>query len=810
MKNRFYILFLGLILLSAVFLGLYYLNSTSSSITSSNPDNNPDQEAVFVPTQTPRPTATPIIPPSQNEIPGDLNFFYGDWDGALNAYQQTLDTAEDNETRSSALLGIGTVHFELGDYQKALDSFRQVITNFPDSSQLAKTYFLLGETYSLLDRDLEAAAAYESYLLRRPNILDGYILEKIGDRYASAGEHLSAISTYQTALPHQEGEDLYFLQLKIGEEYQEINDHQTAITVFNDIYSLTGNDYVKARADYLLGLSYTELNQPEQANRAWLDAVNLYPLSYDSYRSLLELVNRGVEVDDLNRGLVDYYAGQYSVAVEAFDRYLNQPEPEDPGTAYYFKGFSLRAMERHEDALVAWQNLIDQYPDHAYWDEAWEFKAYSEWFYLGQNTTASNTLQEFVATSPYHPRAGEFLFDAGRVEERRGQLEEAAALWKRVFNEYPTSGYANLALFKSGIIYYRLGDFDRALSTFTLYRDASADFEELAQALFWIGKVHQVQGNQNGAGSAWSAAAEADPTGYYSERARDLLQGRDPFSAPPDYDFGFDVEAENLEAQAWIREAFAVPEDTNLNGLGLLGDDPRIIRGRELWDLGLYEEAREVFDRVREEVSYDPVSSYRLAIYFRDLGLYRSAIFSARQVLNAAGMDDATTMNAPVFFNHIRFGTYYQDLVIPAAQENNFHPLLLFSIIRQESLFEGFVQSSAGARGLMQIIPSTGADIAEKEGWPPDYTADDLYRPEVSVRFGAAYLAFLDTYFEGDIYATLAGYNGGLGNASVWLDESNGDPDLFLEIIRFSETETYLKSISEVYAIYRRFYTRSQ
>jgi soluble lytic murein transglycosylase len=71
-------------------------------------------------------------------------------------------------------------------------------------------------------------------------------------------------------------------------------------------------------------------------------------------------------------------------------------------------------------------------------------------------------------------------------------------------------------------------------------------------------------------------------------------------------------------------------------------------------------------------------------------------------------------------------------------------------------------------------------------------------------------LAFLRNYFEGDIYATLAGYNAGPGNAAIWLEEAKGDTDLFLEIIRFNETQTYIKNISEIFAIYRRIYTRTQ
>jgi soluble lytic murein transglycosylase len=190
--------------------------------------------------------------------------------------------------------------------------------------------------------------------------------------------------------------------------------------------------------------------------------------------------------------------------------------------------------------------------------------------------------------------------------------------------------------------------------------------------------------------------------------------------------------------------------------------------------------------------------------------VYRPAIFAARDVLNAAGMDDAGTMNAPIFFNRIRFGTYYGDLVIPAGQKYDIHPLLIFSVMRQESFFEGFVRSTAGARGLMQIIPSTGAERAEREGWPPGYSDNDLYRPIVSINLGTAYLKYLENYFEGDMYATLAGYNGGPGNSSIWIDDALGDIDLFVEVIRFTETQNYIKNISEIFAIYRRIYTRVQ
>jgi soluble lytic murein transglycosylase len=106
-------------------------------------------------------------------------------------------------------------------------------------------------------------------------------------------------------------------------------------------------------------------------------------------------------------------------------------------------------------------------------------------------------------------------------------------------------------------------------------------------------------------------------------------------------------------------------------------------------------------------------------------------------------------------------------------------------------------------------MPSTGQGIVANTGWPADYTDADLYRPKVSVTLGADYLDSQRDYFEGDLYAALAAYNAGPGNAAIWYDLAEGDQDLFLEVVRFDETRRYIKVIYEVYSIYRRLYERS-
>jgi soluble lytic murein transglycosylase len=167
-------------------------------------------------------------------------------------------------------------------------------------------------------------------------------------------------------------------------------------------------------------------------------------------------------------------------------------------------------------------------------------------------------------------------------------------------------------------------------------------------------------------------------------------------------------------------------------------------------------------------------------------------------------------LNAPAYFKHVRYGLYYADLVWPASAENELDPLFTTSVIRWESLFESFADSSVGAHGLMQIMPATGAGIATNMGWPPDYTENDLYSPYISIRMGTSYLSANLRLLNGDMYAALAAYNGGPGNAQAWQALAKGDPDLLLEVIRFSEPRNYIRGIYETYTIYRALYSPMQ
>jgi soluble lytic murein transglycosylase len=757
------------------------------------------------PTPTPLPTPTPV--PAVRVNSGDKALSYGDWDLAIKEYNEAASSSADPEIQAAAALGLGRIYYYSGDYIRALNSLRKVVEYYPNSYHAGAAYFFLGQTYNTLTRYEEAAQSYGFYIQSKPELVEAYIYEMQGDAYVAAGKLPDAMAAYLAAINSPKSGDRIPLQIKTAGIYTQSGDYQTALLMYEDIYQRAANDYTKAQLALLIGQTYLTLGQPDPAYAIFQDAVRNYPLAYDTYLALVALVQAGQRVDELDRGLVNYFARQYNLAIAALDRYLIA-EPESPGTAHYYKGLGLRALGNHYGAIEQFDIVIEQYSGSTHWANAWEQKANTLINQLNNRPTGRQVLLDFVETGYWHSKAPELLYRAARDFEIEGDLDTAADLWERVALEFPYYENTFRAIFLAGISRYRQENFDQALDIFQRSVEHATSAYFRAAAYLWVGKAKQVLGDTIGAEAAWREAATIDPSGYYSERSRDLLLGRDPFTPPKNMYLTYDRAAEKSEAEDWLRTTFAIPTVIDLSGPGPLLSDDRLIRGTELWRLGLLEEARLEFEDLRLSIEDDAANTYRLANFLIDLGLYRPGIFAARRVLTLAGMDDAATMNAPAYFNRLRYGTYYLDLVVPEAEKYDIHPFFVLSLMRQESLFESFIGSAAGARGLMQFMPATGQERAERLGWPPDYTVDDLYRPVVSIVFGLNYLDFNRKYLDGDLYATLAGYNAGPGNSRAWKDLAPDDPDLFLEIVRFEETHRYIRVIYEMFTIYSKLYSR--
>lgn len=792
----------GLVLSLLAGCGLAPRSTDSTGSPSATPPLSSPATLTPEPSPSPSPTPTPEVRISS----ADRALFLGDFDRALYEYQLVLGTSEDPNFRAAALLGIGRVYREGGNNARALEVLYQLCTELPQAVQTPAAYFLRGEIYREQERYLEAADAYAAYVSLRPGVLDSYAQTRRGEALFLAGLYPDAIAAFRAALSAPHINDDTRAQISIARAYALSGDTVTALGMYDSLSAASSSDYVKAELDLLAGQLHLSLGDTGQAYARFQHAVENYPSSYDSYSALVVLVNAGVPVDELDRGLVDYFAGQYGYALDAFNRYLAS-SAENDGTANYYIAMTLRWMGEYQQAVEAFTAFTAGYPGNQYWQTAWDEKAFIQWYFLGDYEGAAETLLEFTRLTQVAGSIPQTMLTIGRIYERNGQLEQAARIWEDLNNAYPGSELASQALFWAGITRTRLGQYDQALITFQRNVLLSTEPADQARAYFWTGKIQQLLGDGEAAQESWRLAAALDPTDYYSLRAQDMLFNRPVFEPVPGLDMQVDLQAEQDEAEAWLRIAFALPEGTDLGSAGALLGDARLVRGTELWRMGLKDEARVEFEALRLAVAQDPADSYRLGNYLIELGLYRPGITALRQVLSLAGMNtQLQTLAAPVYFNHARYGFYYPELILPAAEQNGMEKLFLYSVVRQESLFEGFAISNAEARGLMQIMPATGQEQAEKLGWPADFTAGDLYRPVVSVNLGTAYLAGNRSRFNGDLFAALAAYNAGPSSAEIWLGLSGNDVDLFVEIVRAEETRNYMRGIYEIYWMYRRIY----
>jgi soluble lytic murein transglycosylase len=173
----------------------------------------------------------------------------------------------------------------------------------------------------------------------------------------------------------------------------------------------------------------------------------------------------------------------------------------------------------------------------------------------------------------------------------------------------------------------------------------------------------------------------------------------------------------------------------------------------------------------------------------------RAVVLLAVLGLAAAGVGYVHTTE-PGWWVRLWYPLKYESIVRGHARNYRLDPALLAAVIDQESKFRPDVKSSSGAVGLMQLLPDTAKGIAVHTGGT-QFRVQDLYNPEINVRYGAWYLRhLLDKY--GDERTALAAYNAGQENVDEWRHAGRG--------IAFSETRHYVKRVERLKTLYRRGY----
>lgn len=216
-----------------------------------------------------------------------------------------------------------------------------------------------------------------------------------------------------------------------------------------------------------------------------------------------------------------------------------------------------------------------------------------------------------------------------------------------------------------------------------------------------------------------------------------------------------------------------------------LTGEPALVRAREFHAVAMSSEGRREWNnwlsgREESEMAASAVLASRW-------GLHDRAIYAAGRTAHRRAIS-------------IRFPLLYRSEVARASVEYAIDPAWIFGVMRRESAYIRDVRSSAGAVGLMQLMPRTARYVAGLQG-NKDWRGD-LTESATNIGFGTFYLRHVMNQFDDHQVLTTAGYNAGPHRVSQWLREGSMDADIWIDTIPFTETRRYVRAVLAYAAIY--------
>ncbi|SFC75437.1 lytic transglycosylase domain-containing protein [Devosia psychrophila] len=370
-------------------------------------------------------------------------------------------------------------------------------------------------------------------------------------------------------------------------------------------------------------------------------------------------------------------------------------------------------------------------------------------------------------------KAPEILPDADEWwYERRALLRKLLDAGQPKLAYRAAAGYTNGpegrmvdALFQAGWIALSfLDDAEAARGHFTQLTTHTTLPDSISQANYWLARAQVALGDTEAAQAALEKAA-AFSTVYYGQLARTEL-GRNGVGIRP------------------LPEAGTSPT--------LFNAKPVVRAVRLLATNGQTRLAIPLLRHFGTTLSHggDLLLAARLA---EEIGAHQVAISIA-----AIADQRGTPLDAFSFPNDARL----------AKAELAADRAAVYAVMRQESMFQVDAVSSAGARGLMQLMPGTAKEVARKVG--VDYSPGRLVSdPAYNALLGSTYLGTQLERYDGSLVLAAAAYNAGPGNANKWIKAygdprtDNVDPVIWVELIPFQETRTYVKRVLGNYLVYR-------
>ena len=438
----------------------------------------------------------------------------------------------------------------------------------------------------------------------------------------------------------------------------------------------------------------------------------------------------------------------------------------------------LQVSGKRESALTTYKQLVSSFPD------------------AKETGTALLRLAEMVKTldsvtylnqviSKFPDKASEALLVKIKILEAQKDPKSATEVQQLLIAKYANSQEAAEYRWKVAQNKAKAKDYKAALQWAEPIIINNPDSILAPRAGFWVGKWATKLGKNESAQKTYEYVLSQFPYSYYAWRSAAIL--------------GLNVSNFNTLRQMnpqivpLLRPVPPAGSDT-FKELYLLGQD------RDAWLQWQTEFQNKMQPTVTEQFTEGLM---RLLKGENLIGIDKIAKLEDRETPPEKAEYQA--LRKQLIYWQARYPFPYLQEIEKWSSDRQINPLLVTAVIRQESRFEPKVKSSAGAVGLMQVLPSTAKSIAPQAKL--DSKKIDLENPDNNIMLGTLYLDHTHQQYSNNSLLAIASYNAGPGNVSKWLQIlPKEDPDEFVEAIPFDETKNYVRQVFGNYWNYLRLY----
>lgn len=661
-----------------------------------------------------------------------------------------------------AALARGFLALRAGDYHesaRALDGLPHRLSRNRDYA-----LYLLGESLFYDGSYAKARAAFSELAKLRSSRFAGIAPWRAADCQWMQGQRSEAAAAYRSLLSTRvAGTDPAVARFRLAEFSAEAAASKTG-TAAQDARRL----YLQVHLDFpshplaaesakravALGTpavaTVTDLSPQERLRRAEKLADGR---EYQAALDELALLPAALPVDlaaerDFAIGMSKYKMRRdYAGAAALLQKVAPQLAGDKAAFAAFHGARALSRIERNDEAIAGYRQVVERYPD-------------SKW-------------------------AAEAQFRSGWLEVNRGRFREALPGLQATLVRYPHSSFADDAAWYVALAHHLLGESTEALRALDQYERLSRkDSDAVLRVRYWRARFLAQAGLVDESRRQLRECVQRSRFGYYGLLAAARLR-----------------EAGEKVTIEWPPSSSPAPE-----AHGKPARDPALERARELLAAGLDVEAGEELGRAEASVLQHMGKANGTTLLLEEYPRMRAFHRALRlaETHGASALASAPTGPARIFWQ-AAYPRGFRDMVEPLAAAASAPDLFVYAIMRKESSFLPHALSPSDARGLLQLIPATGQEIAKHLGVP--LFTEELFDPEVNVRFGATYLGALLKRFGGQIALAAGAYNAGSHAMMRWCDQWGSRPlDEFVELVTYDQAREYIKRVLAVYAHYRLLY----